>query len=107
MLEASARRPVPVDFWAEWCSPCHIIAPLLNQVVSDLDGAVGLVRLDVEQGASVGPDRVHRFCLSSGTMLILPVGLDFRLSAAWITAPVIRDNETSFHLCPLYQPGNT
>ena len=53
VLEASAQRPILVDFWAEWCSPCHVVAPLLEQVLNDLNGAVGLVKLEVDVGENM------------------------------------------------------
>jgi putative thioredoxin len=64
VLQASAERPILVDFWAEWCSPCHVIAPLLEQVLSDLNGAVGLAKLEVDRGENMklaGHYRVRGF----------------------------------------------
>jgi putative thioredoxin len=64
VLEASAERPILVDFWAEWCSPCLVIAPLLEQVRADLKGAVGLAKLEVDLGENMklaGHYRVRGF----------------------------------------------
>ena len=64
VLEASAERPILVDFWAEWCSPCLVIAPLLEQVLSDLKGAIGLAKLEVDRGENMklaGHYRVRGF----------------------------------------------
>ena len=64
VLEASVERPILVDFWADWCSPCLVIAPLLEQVLSDLKGAVGLAKLEVDQGENMklaGHYRVRGF----------------------------------------------
>ena len=64
VLEASSGRPILVDFWAEWCSPCLVIAPLLAQVVADLKGAVGLAKLEVDIGENMklaGHYRVRGF----------------------------------------------
>ena len=53
VLEASHTQPLLVDFWAEWCSPCLVIAPVLHQVIDDLDGKVGLVKVEVDDGENM------------------------------------------------------
>lgn len=53
VLTASEERPVLVDFWAEWCPPCVVIAPLLEQVINDRGGEVLLVKLEVDEGENM------------------------------------------------------
>jgi putative thioredoxin len=53
VLEESGRRPVLVDFWADWCSPCHALAPHLDKVVEELDGAVLLAKVEVDEGENM------------------------------------------------------
>jgi putative thioredoxin len=48
VIERSAERPVVVDFWADWCGPCHALAPVLEREVEATGGAVELVKLDTE-----------------------------------------------------------
>jgi thioredoxin 1 len=38
-----------VDFWAEWCNPCRAIAPLLDELVRDAGGTVGLAKVNVDE----------------------------------------------------------
>jgi putative thioredoxin len=64
VLIVSQQRPVLVDFWAEWCSPCLVLAPVLERVRLELDGAVGLVKLEVDEGENMklaGHYRVRGF----------------------------------------------
>ncbi len=53
VLQASTDTPVLVDFWADWCPPCVVIAPLLEQVVNEHDGEVRLAKLEVDEGENM------------------------------------------------------
>jgi thioredoxin 1 len=43
-----AARPVLVDFWATWCKPCQMIAPVLDELAQEYDGKVDFLKLDVD-----------------------------------------------------------
>jgi putative thioredoxin len=53
VAEASRERPVLVDFWADWCAPCHALAPHLERVVDELGGAVALAKVEVDEGENM------------------------------------------------------
>jgi thioredoxin 2 len=65
-----AKIPVLVDLWAEWCGPCRMVSPALEQLAKDLAGRVKLVKVDVDASPQVS----QRFGVQAIPTLLLMRG---------------------------------
>jgi thioredoxin 1 len=52
-LVIKSDKPVLVDFWAEWCGPCRMIAPILDEISSEYSGKALVVKCDVDNSPGV------------------------------------------------------
>ena len=66
-----ADTPVLVDFWAEWCAPCKMVAPVLEDLAEEYDGKIKFVKVDTEENL----DTTARFgIMSIPTLLVFKGG---------------------------------
>ncbi len=60
-------RPVLVDFWAPWCRPCLMVAPILDELAKEYDSRVSIARMDVDQN----PKTAAKYSIMSIPTLLL------------------------------------
>jgi thioredoxin 1 len=63
----SSDTPVLVDFWAEWCQPCHMVSPILDKIAEERAGQLKLVKINIDEQPAIA----QRYGIASIPTMVL------------------------------------
>jgi thioredoxin 1 len=76
-----ASLPVITDFWADWCGPCHGLAPIVEEIASEFDGQLKVTKLDVD----TNPETATRYGIRGiPTLIVFKNGEPVETLVGWM-----------------------
>lgn len=71
----NSDKPVLIDFFASWCGPCKMLSPVVDEIASELDGEITVLKCDIDQNSALA----QRFSVMSvPTLVLLRHGIEIK-----------------------------
>ncbi|MBN8523086.1 MAG: thioredoxin [Rickettsiales bacterium] len=84
----NSKLPVIIDFWAEWCGPCRMLAPILDQLSEEMEGKVKIVKMNIDEN----PETPSKFGVRGiPTMLLFKEGKQIATKVGVQTKNVLQE----------------
>lgn len=83
-----SELPVVIDFWAEWCAPCMMLAPIIEEVSDEMDGTVNICKVNVDEAQDLA---ITYGVMSIPTLMVFKGGKEVGRTAGYMPKEAVID----------------